>query len=52
VISSAHRNVRLESGMQMLIVAGARTAEQSAESAEAAPAPAEQPAREAKEDQR
>jgi hypothetical protein len=45
VISSAGRNVRLEGGTQMLIVAGARAAEQSADSAE-------NPAREAKDDRR
>ncbi|MBX3702941.1 MAG: hypothetical protein KF822_04135, partial [Steroidobacteraceae bacterium] len=51
VISSAQRNVRLESGTQMLIVAGARSAERTAESAEDAP-PADPPAREVRDDRR
>ncbi len=49
VISSTRRNVRLESGTQMLIVAGARAAEESADSAES---PAERPGREVKDDRR
>ncbi|MGQ0430414.1 MAG: hypothetical protein ACT4UQ_10820 [Gammaproteobacteria bacterium] len=48
VISSAKRNVHLEGGTQMLVVAGARAAEQSAESA----APADNPGREVKDDKR
>ena len=51
VISSTQRTVRLDSGTQMLVVAGAQAARKPAESADSA-APAEQPAREAKQDKR
>lgn len=54
VISSMKRDVRLEGGTQMLVVAGARATEQTAESAGSAEtaAPADQRGREVKDDKR